>query len=220
MKGCEEYINKLKKKTSKLSMKNIFIATLTHEIRNFVSKYTSHLTYAFSIIANTNLLKETGTWSEETVNELSQAANYLYDILNNSLDISKLEAGKIDFNKNYEPIHPLIDVVLGLVRTNAEKRKVNLESSLSPFMPLYVELDKSRWTQIVLNILSNAIKFTPTQGTVRVQVQWAANCGHNAGDCSTCDGCFKNINARALHSCMAISKVAEPGQPTNCPTIV
>ncbi len=161
-----------------------------------------------SIIANTNELKESRTWNETVVNELSQAANYLFDILNNTLDISKLEEGKIEFNNNYEPIHQFVDVILGLVKSNADKRKVTLEHSLSPIIPPFIEFDKSRVTQVILNILSNAIKFTPAEGKVKLSLSWIYDCGHNGGDCFTCNGCYNNNNKPSAPPAKKVERAA------------
>jgi len=215
---CEEYIYKLHKKTKKLSMKNLFIATLTHEIRNFVAKYffINYIYPFYSIIANTTDLRETKTWNETSINDLHQSATYIFDILNNTLDISKLEEGKIVFNKNYEPIHEFVEIVMSLVKSNASKKHINLESYMSPILPRFIEFDKSRVTQILLNLLNNAIKFTPQNGDIKIGVNWTYKCEHITGNCLDCDGCYimKENESRPINK---LKEHKTPGQSVSAP---
>lgn len=112
-------------------------------------------------------------------------------MLNNTLDISKLEEGKIEFNNTYESVRELAELFIGQARSAAEKHQIILEHSLSPYIPPYVEVDKTRLTQIVLNLIGNAVKFTPAGGRVHLHAEWVSGCGRNQGNCTTCDGSFK-----------------------------
>ena len=106
------------------------------------------------------------------VNELVQASTFLAEILNNTLDVSKLEEGKIEFNKNYESIRNVIDIVLSITKSNADKKSIKLISNYGNNIPLLLEFDKSRLTQVVMNLVGNAVKFTPEKGKVTVRVCW------------------------------------------------
>ena len=181
---AQEFMNALREKSESLSMKNTFIATLTHEIRNFVSKYVCP--FNRSIVANASVLKDSGVWNEEVVEELVQASGVLSELLHNTLDISKLDEGKVDFNNNYEAIRGLVTLVLGLTKKAAEHKNVKLEVRYGPSLPPLLEFDKSRLTQVVMNLVTNAIKFTPPQGNVTVAVTWAWKCGQHSGLCEGC----------------------------------
>ncbi len=137
-------------------------------------------------MANATTLQETGTWNAELVGELVVAASSLSEMLDNTLDISKLEEGKIEFNTVYQPIAGVVDMVMGVAKWPAKKNGVHLESAYSRIMPDLIEVDKARTTQVVMNLVGNAIKFTPADGTVKVLVRWLWNCGHPDGDCENC----------------------------------
>ena len=132
-------------------------------------------------------MKESETWNAEIVNELVGASSLLAEILNNTLDISKLEEGKIEFNNNFEEINNAIDVVLNIAKANAEKKGIKLESHYQIGLPPQLEFDKSRLTQVVMNLVGNAIKFTPEKGKITVNTTWLWNCGYNNGNCTTCE---------------------------------
>ncbi len=96
----------------------------------------------------------------------------LSEILNNTLDVSKLEEGKIEFNNNYESIMSVIDMVVGITKTNADRKGIKILSNYGPKLPPLLEFDKSRLTQIIMNLVGNAIKFTPEKGKVTIGVNW------------------------------------------------
>jgi len=158
-----------KERSEKLSVQNKFIATLTHEIKNVVTKYPSY-SWSHSIVSNTTILRETRAWNEEVVTELVQAASFLAEMLNNTLDISKLEEGKIVFNKNYEPLRTVVDMALKISNANAAKKEIQLETSYGDSLPMRLEFDKSRLTQVIMNLVGNAVKFTRRRDVARITV--------------------------------------------------
>ena len=190
---CAEYITKLHKKQRKLSYKNKFIATLTHEMRNIVTRYITFLPHFFSILTNASIIKKNMTWDEELVTELFESSKALSEMLTNTLDISKLEEGKIEFNTCYEPIEKVIDLALSINKANAKKKEIKVSTSYSRFLPPLVEIDKSRLSQIITNLLSNAIKFTTEKGKVLTNIKWLWNCAKESGDCGQCDGAIENF---------------------------
>lgn len=137
-------------------------------------------------MTNITILKEAEIWDKEIVQELQGASTFLAEMLNNTLDIAKLEEGKIEFNNKYDTIQNVIDVVLGITKANAQKKGITLESIASPGLPSLLEFDKSRLTQVVMNLTGNAIKFTPEKGKVTINTSWRLKCEFSEGDCSTC----------------------------------
>ncbi len=128
-------------------------------------------------------------WNNELVEELVQASSHLGEMLNNTLDISKLEAGKVEFNIDYHPPSSIVDMVLSVCRPNVNKRGIKLAAHYAPAMPRLIEMDKSRVTQIVMNLVGNAIKFAPEgTGQVEIGVRWRWHCARPDGNCEKCDG--------------------------------
>lgn len=134
------------------------------------------------------MIKESRTWDEELVNELGQASSHLSEVLNNTLDISKLEEGKIDLNREFHSPHAVVDVVLSVGKPSAHKKNIQLEAIYSPSIPQLIEIDKSRLIQVVMNLVGNAIKFAKPMGKVLVKVKWFWNCGISQGNCEICPG--------------------------------
>ncbi len=192
-----EAARKLGSEAEKLLVQNRFIGALTHEMRNFVTTYGIQCRSS-RIVANSELLKETETWNAATVGDLAEAASYLSKVLTNTLDISKLNEGKVEFNREYESARKVVDVVFSVARTNAQKKSVVLEASYSSTLPALVEFDKTRLTQIVMNCVGNAVKFCKDSGKVLVKVFWYWDCGRSGGDCSICDG--SRVNDEDLDS--------------------
>jgi len=128
--------------------------------------------YLKSIVTNSAILKETKVYSEELVNELAQASSCLSEVLNNTLDISKLDEGKVELNKSFESIREVSNIAINISHPVAEKRGVKLEYEYDEKLPQILEFDKARVTQIIMNLVGNAIKFTPKNGHVKLKVFW------------------------------------------------
>ena len=142
-------------------------------------------------MANALDLQDSKCWNEDLVNELVLASGHVAEMLKNSLDISKLEEGKVEFNPEYQPINNVVEMVVNILKTKAKSKEVTLEQIYGPTLPKLIEFDRSRLTQVVMNLVGNAIKFAPNQGRVEVRAKWLWNCGRNNGDCSTCNGAKK-----------------------------
>jgi signal transduction histidine kinase len=121
----------------------------------------------------------------------------LLELINDVLDLSKLEAGKLELHESEIALPPLVEDCLTLVRGRAEAAGVALRFHTAPSLP-QLRADARAVKQVLLNILSNAVKFTPEGGQVNVRV------GHNAAGqlflsvCDTGIGMSSNDLAIAL----------------------
>jgi len=140
-----------------------------------VTLLPSNSSYSPSIATNSSLLGELKEWNKEIVGELMEASNLLLEMLNNALDMAKLEEGKIEFDKKYESIRSIIDIILSISKANISKKNIEVITEYPKNLPQLLELDKSRITQVIMNILGNAIKFTPEKGKIRISVGWRFN---------------------------------------------
>ena len=127
-------------------------------------------------MTNSSLLMKTKVWNQELVEEIEQTSVMIHEQLNNTLDISKLEEGKTEFNKSFELVRNVIEFALEMHKSEAQKRQIQLRSEYEDNIPLLVEIDKARVIQIMVNLLGNAIKFTPEHGTITVRVRWKPHC--------------------------------------------
>lgn len=137
--------------------KSVFLANMSHEIRTPMNGLCGYM----------NLLSETKLDDEqkEYLNIAQKCFKALFDLINNILDLSKIEAGKITLEKIEFNLRDLLQDSILIMDTFAKEKGVNLSSQICDSTPKMVIGDPTRLAEVLNNLLSNAIKFTP-QGEV------------------------------------------------------
>jgi adenylate cyclase len=143
--------------------KSSFLANMSHELRTPLN----------AIIGLTDMLVNNaprfGTEKAvEPLRRVHRAGTHLLGLINQILDLSKIEAGKLEINLESVRVAPLVDEVIGTARPLAEQNKNQLSVDCAPDLPA-IEADAMRLRQILLNLLSNACKFTKG-GSVSLRV--------------------------------------------------
>ncbi|HEY1058001.1 MAG TPA: ATP-binding protein [Limnobacter sp.] len=139
--------------------KSDFLSTMSHEIRTPLN----------GIVGLTYLLKDTATSNNQRVllESLEKTSRNLIDLVSDVLDISKIESGSMDLEEREFSILDLLDKLGGLMSGAAAGKSLELMIDPSPDLPLQVVGDELRIRQMVVNLLGNAVKFTPA-GHVRL----------------------------------------------------
>lgn len=138
-----------------------FLATMSHEIRTPMN----------GVIGMTRLLMNTpmSKKQSEFVESIHLSGEHLLTVINDVLDFSKMEAGKLDLKHDSVEIRSCVEDVLNLLTSKALEKNLELSYTATPEVPLFIQGDMSRLRQILTNLIGNAIKFT-LQGEVAVFV--------------------------------------------------
>ncbi|MES5044729.1 ATP-binding protein [Rhizobium nepotum] len=150
--------------------KTDFLARVSHEIRtplNAIIGFSDMMaTERFGPIGHPRYV--------EYANDIGRSGRHVLDIVNDLLDISKIEAGQMDVDFIAVPLNETVAEAVSLVQPQANNQRVIIRTALSQSVPQIVA-DLRSIKQIVLNILSNAIRFTPSGGQIVVSTAYEAN---------------------------------------------
>jgi len=148
--------------------KTDFLATMSHELRTPLNAILG-----FSDMIHGEVLGPTGNSRyREYAGDIHTSANHLLDIINDILDMARIEAGKVDIEPVVIGLQRFTESAHTMVRTQADAGKVTLHTRVDPAVSEFVT-DERILRQIALNLLTNAIKFTPTGGTVTLTLSGA-----------------------------------------------
>ncbi len=146
--------------------KSEFLANMSHELRTPLNAIIG-----FSDIMQREQIGPIGPRYREYAGDINHCGHHLLDIINDILDMAKIEAGKFEMQDERITLPMLLESCLRLMRDRAEKGGVTLESRLAPDLPL-LRADTRALKQILINLLSNAVKFTPQGGSVILSARY------------------------------------------------
>jgi signal transduction histidine kinase len=160
--------------------KTAFLANMSHELRTPLNAING-----FSEMIVMEMFGPVGDERYgEYVQQINYSGNHLLAVINDILDISKVEAGKSELDIDEVDITDLITSAVELMRERASQGGLALNIEIPPDLPIVV-VDGRRVQQVLLNLISNAIKFTPEAGTVTVRACWGPEAGLQVSVCDT-----------------------------------
>jgi PAS domain S-box-containing protein len=143
--------------------KSQFLANMSHEIRTPLTAILGFTDVVRQELAHDGNYRE----AAEHLEAVSRNGEYLLRLINDILDLSKIEAGRVDLEILPTSPHECLRDVFELLKPRAKEKGIELELVHQTSLPASVSIDPTRLRQILLNIASNAIKFT-SKGTVRI----------------------------------------------------
>ncbi len=154
-----ELVKAMEKAESATKAKSEFLANMSHEIRTPMN----------AILGFSDLLKKTSLSNTQKsyLNTIRSGGETLLNIINDILDISKIEANKLDINKNFFDLYSLIFELKQFFKDKLESKNLELLIENQQDIPRIIFMDELRMRQIFFNLISNAIKFTD-QGYVKI----------------------------------------------------
>jgi signal transduction histidine kinase len=143
--------------------KSEFLANMSHELRTPLNAIIG-----FSEVLSERMFGEVNEKQAEYIGDILQSGQHLLSLINDILDLSKIEAGRMELELSEFDLPAAIDNTLTLVRERATRRGIALERSLDERLGT-IQADERKVKQVLLNLLSNALKFTPEGGKIQVR---------------------------------------------------
>lgn len=139
-------------------MKSQFLANMSHELRTPLN----------GIVGIVNLLEKTNLSEKQKVyiNAIHSSSNQLMGIINDILDLSKIEAGKVELEETEFDLYELIESVISIFEMKTTEKKIAISYSIEPNVPQFLLGDSVRLNQILYNLIGNAVKFTEVGGVM------------------------------------------------------
>jgi two-component system, NtrC family, sensor kinase len=166
-------LEQLAEKTRELEIasthKSEFLANMSHELRTPLNAIVG-----FSQVLKQRLFGEVNEKQEEYLDDILSSADHLLALINDILDLSKVEAGQVELDIGLFSLRESMERGVVMVRERASKHGIAVDAHLDPSADL-IEGDERRIRQVVFNLLSNAVKFTPEGG--RIDVSTASDKG-------------------------------------------
>jgi len=144
--------------------KSDFLASMSHELRTPLS----------AIIGFSDLMRseprngDSVTVPAEWIDHIHRSGQHLLGLINDVLDLAKIEAGRLDLNIERLDLSTAVTESVAGLRPLADRKRITVTTKIPP---IFIEVDRGRFRQIIYNLLSNAIKYTPDDGQIQIEAE-------------------------------------------------
>jgi signal transduction histidine kinase len=146
-------------------LKSEFLANMSHELRTPLNAILG-----FAELLHDGQVDPSSPTHKEFLGDILISGRHLLQLINDVLDLAKVEAGKLEFRPEPVTAAKLVGEVLAILRTTAAQKQIRMETQLDPNVA-ELTVDPARLKQVAYNYLSNALKFTPIGGSVTLRVR-------------------------------------------------
>ncbi|MBT3765952.1 MAG: PAS domain S-box protein [Rhodospirillaceae bacterium] len=143
-------------------VKSEFLANMSHELRTPMNAILG-----FGQLMMNMPKERLAEKQDDYLRNILDSGNHLLQLINDILDISAIEAGKLEMHEEEVMVIPVVEEMVTLIQTRADSGKVNVSYEIDESL-FAIRADSRRFKQILLNLLSNAVKFTPENGDVSI----------------------------------------------------
>ena len=152
--------------------KSRFLASMSHELRTPLNAILG-----FSEVMATEVLGPLNNpMYKEYSRDIHNSGQHLLNLINEILDLSRIEAGKYDLQEDAVSLLEIAEDCIGMVQLRARGKNITISEQFEPSLP-QIWADEKSMRQVVLNLLSNAVKFTPQGGEITIKVGWTGSGG-------------------------------------------
>ncbi len=141
--------------------KSEFLSSMSHDIRTPMNGIVGMTTIAIANIDNTERVKD-------CLDKITLSSKHLLGLINDVLDMSKIESGKLTLNMSQISLRETMDSIVNIVQPQVKSRQQHFDISIQNILTEEVHCDSVRLNQVLINLLSNALKFTPEGGSIKV----------------------------------------------------
>jgi len=160
----QEEISEANRKLTEVSRtKSDFLANMSHELRTPLNSVIG-----FSDVLQDETFGPLNEKQREYVGHILTSGRHLLGLINDILDLSKVESGRMELERGLFPLREAMDAAMALLKEKAMKNSLELSLDVDPDADVMIDADQRKLKQILFNLLSNAVKFTPAGGSVRV----------------------------------------------------
>jgi signal transduction histidine kinase len=145
-------------------LKDEFLANMSHELR---TPLNAILGMAEGL--QEKVFGDVNQSQIRAIQTIERSGSHLLELINDILDVAKIESGQIKLDLTPTAIAPLCQSCLAFIKQQALAKRIQLEIKLQPYLPKLL-IDERRIRQVLLNLLSNAVKFTPEGGKITIEV--------------------------------------------------
>ncbi|MGE5708375.1 MAG: ATP-binding protein, partial [Bacteroidota bacterium] len=143
-------------------LKNEFLSVISHELRTPLNSITG-----FTSLLDDEVGGQLNETQHQYLRRILEGSERMLSLINDLLDLARMQAGKFDFDFALVPYPPLLEEAIAFIEPLANQKRLLIEREIEVSVPLC--LDGNRIEQLLINLLSNAVKFTPKGGWIRVK---------------------------------------------------
>ena len=160
--------------------KTTFLNNMSHDIRTPMNAIIGYTGLAKKHLDNKEML-------EDYLNKIENSFDYLLSLINEVLDMSRIESGKMTLDEQPESLKEIVDSVVDIIKVDVRAKNHEFSTDIEALQDEFVVCDKLRIKQIFINILSNSIKYTPENGRISLSVTKKQGTASNAAASNTTD---------------------------------